>query len=119
MLDISDGLAADLQHLVDESQVGAILRAAAIPIHPDTARCPGEKTSLQRALGDGEDFELLFTVSPNDAERLHHEWHDATPITVIGEIVAERQVSLAAADGTLTPLPPSGWVHDFGEFQPR
>ena len=72
MLDISDGLAADVNHICEESGCGVVLVAEAIPVS-DAARELGRtsgKTPLQHALGDGEDFELVFAVSPEDGMKL-------------------------------------------------
>jgi thiamine-monophosphate kinase len=72
MLDISDGLAADLNHICEESRCGAVLTAEAIPISDaarERSRTSG-KTPLQHALGDGEDFELVFAVSAEDGAKL-------------------------------------------------
>src|SRR5262249_20112000 len=70
MIDISDGLAADVHHLCEESHCGAVLRAEAIPIS-DAARSINDgRSPLDHALGDGEDFELVFAVAPADGERL-------------------------------------------------
>jgi len=110
MIDISDGLAADLHHLLDESHVGAIVDAAAIPIHPDTGAMTDNVPPLRHALSDGEDFELLFTVGPDDVARLSAAWKHATPLTAIGEITAEKSVLLREG-GTITSLPPWGWTH--------
>ncbi len=63
MLDISDGLLQDLGHLIDDSGVAAHLDLFNIPIHPDA------KNNLDAALGDGEDFELLFTAADADLEK--------------------------------------------------
>ena len=67
MIDLSDGLAGDLRHILEESGgLGATLDAASIPIHPDAetlARIDGVPP-LDHALGDGEDFELCFTLDP-------------------------------------------------------
>lgn len=62
MMDISDGLAGDLNHILKVSKVGARLDYASIPRH--------QGCSLSQAMNDGEDFELLFTLSPNKAESL-------------------------------------------------
>ena len=71
MIDISDGLAADLHHLLKASGVGAVLDATQIPF--DTSG-PGDSTDgrspLMHGLSDGEDFELLFAVAPDDGRRL-------------------------------------------------
>jgi thiamine-monophosphate kinase len=143
MLDVSDGLAADLGHILEESHVGAILDAAHIPIStaatppfkggdvidsppseggaggvtPHTSRSPGrvvsDATRLTRALGDGEDFELLFTVSSADGQKLLAEPPFSTPLAHIGEIVAGQNCLLRGFEGTLAPLVLTGWKHGF------
>jgi thiamine-monophosphate kinase len=73
MIDLSDGLASDLGHILTESGgLGAILDAEAIPIHSDAIILSEQDglPALDHALGDGEDFELCFTVSIEDADRL-------------------------------------------------
>jgi thiamine-monophosphate kinase len=59
MMDLSDGLAADLPRLCRASGVGARLFADRVPVHRDARRARGGKSPLERALSDGEDFELL------------------------------------------------------------
>src|SRR5262245_58807468 len=59
MIDISDGLAADLKHICDESGCGAVLRAETIPISSAARQIKDDRSALEHALGDGEDFELL------------------------------------------------------------
>lgn len=82
MIDVSDGLAADLGHILEQSRVGAVIHVQNIP-HP-------RGVSLEAALSQGEDFELLFTLNPSQARRLmttrrpYHFFH-------IGEIVPKRQ----------------------------
>src|SRR5262249_23631477 len=66
MIDISDGLAADVHHICEESRCGAILFAEAIPISPEAAKLQDGRPPLEHALSDGEDFELAFAVSPDD-----------------------------------------------------
>lgn len=115
LIDVSDGLVADLGHILDESQVGAIVEAQAIPLSPDIAAAAttGARTPLECALGDGEDFELIFTVSPDDALRLQSVALFETPLTKIGEITADPSRQLRLPDGRLTPLRVSGWEHSF------
>src|SRR5262249_15454716 len=70
MIDISDRLAADLAHICEERRCGAVLRSADIPISHAAQQMSDNLTPLEHALGDGEDFELIFAVSPEDAQRL-------------------------------------------------
>ena len=58
MIDLSDGLATDLRHILKASQCGAKLNLNQIPLHPDVAQ-------VESALVDGEDFELCFAAAPN------------------------------------------------------
>ena len=73
-MDVSDGLAIDLARLVRESGVGAVVETDRVPIHDDArrmARQAGDgRTPLEHALGDGEDFELLLAVPPDEARRM-------------------------------------------------
>ncbi|MEK6260206.1 MAG: thiamine-phosphate kinase [Planctomycetota bacterium] len=112
MLDISDGLAADLHHILKQSQVGAILDAEQIPVSAAaTQQATADRSAFDRALSDGEDFELLFAVSPADGQRLESLWRDETPVTRIGQITAEPGCWLKDRAGDLVELPPLGWTH--------
>jgi thiamine-monophosphate kinase len=112
LIDVSDGLAADLEHICRESGCGAVLVAADIPISPDAhelARRTGQRP-LDHALGDGEDFELIFTVAPADGRRLLREQPVAGVTLVrIGECVESG--FWLEEDGRRRPLEPTGWVH--------
>lgn len=110
MCDISDGLSADLNHILEESGCGAVLFADAIPITDAARELSGTsgRTPLQHALGDGEDFELVFAVSPDDGARLLA----APPVAglaKIGECVPEGL--WLERDGRRERLEPRGWVH--------
>jgi len=110
-IDISDGLSADLNHIVEESKVGAVIDAGAVPIS-DAARqlaVQSGKPALQHALSDGEDFELLFTMDCADARRLIGNPIFDTPVTIIGEIVESG--FFLRTDGKLEPLKPQGYEH--------
>ncbi|QJW99578.1 thiamine-phosphate kinase [Frigoriglobus tundricola] len=111
MIDISDGLAADVNHICAESACGAVLVAERIPI-ADAARtlsATSGRTPLMHALGDGEDFELVFAVSPEVGQRLLNE-PPVPGLTKIGECV-ESGLWLEEG-GVRKPLTPTGWVHD-------
>jgi thiamine-monophosphate kinase len=112
MIDISDGLAADLHHICEESRCGALLRAEAIPIS-EAARGPRDgKSPLEHALGDGEDFELIFAVAPEDGRWLMDK-QPVPGITLahVGECVAEPGLFLEE-NGKPRPLAPSGYEHE-------
>lgn len=115
MIDTSDGLAADLWHVLEESRVGAILDEAAIPISPEAAASHDGKSPLEHALGDGEDFELLFTVSPADGQALLSQPPCTTRLSRVGEITAAPGCYLKSADSKLKALPAVGWKHVFDE----
>lgn len=111
MLDVSDGLVADLYHVLEESRCGAILDAAAIPISRAAQENSGETSPLQKALGDGEDFELLFTLPASAGETLLNHRELPVRVTRIGEIVSETGCQLRDG-GSVTRLTRLGWAHD-------
>ncbi|MCE9582487.1 MAG: thiamine-phosphate kinase [Planctomycetes bacterium] len=102
MVDISDGLTADLAHILDASGTGASLDSASIPIHPDARRLAAhsDRSPLDHALSDGEDFELLFTCP----ERRFPKWARR-----IGTIERGKGLRL---DGK--PIKPRGYEHVLG-----
>lgn len=114
MCDISDGLAADLNHILEESRCGAVLRAAAVPVAADAhelARATG-RPALRHALTDGEDFELVFAVAPDDGARLLR----APPVPGLAHIGECVESGLwLETDGAREPLKPDGWTHFVGE----
>ncbi len=87
LIDISDGLASDLHQIAQASKVGAVVFEQLIPV--------SRGASLKSALYEGEDFELLFTVSLNSARRFYKQGQ--FPITCIGKIV-ERKKGLTIID---------------------
>lgn len=115
MIDISDGLAADLHHICEESQCGALIRAEDIPI-ADACRelaARDGRATLEHALTDGEDFELAFTVSPNDGARLLRDQPiDGVRLYRIGTIFSD---GFEIEEGGLRrPLEKRGYEHSMG-----
>jgi thiamine-monophosphate kinase len=111
MIDISDGLAADLHHILSASHVGAVIEASQIPLSSAALQAGDGRSPQQHALSDGEDFELLFTISPADAAKLQHVWPGPTRLTCLGEITAHTGCQLRDASGGLQLLPAWGWKH--------
>ncbi|QDT26883.1 thiamine-phosphate kinase [Gimesia panareensis] len=111
MIDISDGLASDLQHILTESGMGAVIRSQQIPISQRVSSELSAAERLQKAVSDGEDFELLFTVSPEEGQRLLEQNPLAIPLTHLGEITSEEGAFLEKEDGSLIPLERTGWQH--------
>ncbi|MCI0682937.1 MAG: thiamine-phosphate kinase [Gemmataceae bacterium] len=114
MIDISDGLAADVHHLCEESGCGAVLAADRIPISAAARQMNDNRTPLEHALGDGEDFELAFAAAPDDGRRLlGRQPIPGVTLAWIGECVAEPGLYLEE-NGQRRPLPATGYVHSFG-----
>jgi thiamine-monophosphate kinase len=98
MMDLSDGLAADLPRLATASGCGFRLDETAIP------RSPG--ATLQQALTDGEDFELLFAISPRAAKKLERAWRRKFP-----KLPLSRIGSLTPNSELRTPISAHGFDH--------
>ncbi len=112
MIDISDGLSSDLHHLCRESRVGAILESGTLPIDSRVASLCGRRAldPLMLALHGGEDFELLFAVSPENVPRLPSKV-DAVGLTKIGEIRPASEGIRVSEGSRLWDLKPEGWKH--------
>ncbi|HXV19227.1 MAG TPA: thiamine-phosphate kinase [Candidatus Omnitrophota bacterium] len=107
MMDLSDGLSSDIRRLTEESGVGAVLSKENIPISRDA-------NGLKAALCEGEDFELLFTVSPREAARLTLAAKDSklAPFHPVGRIVDKKEgVCLIRDDRAREPLSAEGFDH--------
>jgi len=115
MLDLSDGLAGDLQRLAEASRVGARIYADLLPVSLAT-RMAGRMLAVEPltwALTGGEDYELLMTCKPQHAgiliEKVRAE--SGVPVSIIGEIVPRRQgLTMRMPDSRIKPLP-AGWEH--------
>jgi len=108
MMDISDGLSTDLNRICHQSRVGALIEASAIPISKDAR---GLADPLAAALNEGEDFELLFTLAPDQWDRLRSTWRDPLPLTAVGYVTDTGRMEIRMPDGSVTDLKPGGYEH--------
>jgi thiamine-monophosphate kinase len=108
MIDISDGLSTDLNRICKASGVGAVINAEQIPISQAAEKSP---EPLRAALNDGEDFELLFTLSEEDCLELTNSWDEPTPVTQIGNVTDTGKMQIRTADGQLEDLEARGYEH--------
>ncbi|TFG47121.1 MAG: thiamine-phosphate kinase, partial [Dehalococcoidia bacterium] len=108
-IDISDGLLADLGHILKASKVGARLTAECIPVNQSLVSV--ERTDAACvAVSGGEDYELLFTGKPEAIEKVMDE--ACCPMTVIGEIVrGVGKLDVLDAEGNNFKIETAGWRH--------
>ena len=116
MMDISDGLVLDLYRLITASKVGGRLYKEAIPVSCDAR-------GIYNAFTDGEDFELLFTISASGAEELLEKWRNKprpfmkergkkVPVAIIGEIIRGKgKMELVDKFGKIKKLIPKGYEY--------
>ena len=112
MIDVSDGLSSDLAHLCRASRVGAIIDASRIPVDPSVIGLCGRRAldPLLLALHGGEDFELLFTISPRDLSWLPREV-GGVPVTYIGDVTSEPGLIRISEGARVWTLEPAGFMH--------
>ena len=98
MIDLSDGLGQDLDHLIQDSAIAFLIDEKKIPISSNARKLSrgNTKRELIHAFCDGEDFELLFTIAPRKFRRLKQSWkkHFTVALTVIGRVVKWRRAGL-------------------------
>ncbi len=108
MIDISDGLSSDLSRICRASNVGAVIDAEQIPISDEAKK--GDNP-LASALNEGEDFELLFTLSQKDCNKLLELWDWPITIRKIGEVTDSGKLQIKIPSGEVEDLKPGGYDH--------
>lgn len=115
MIDVSDGLSTDLDHLCEESKLGAEVDAAAVPVHAlavEAERRGWTDSGLGLALDGGEDYELLFTTRPGARVP---KMIGGVAVRAIGRMLPANarkpRMVLRQVDGRLEPLKARGWEH--------
>ncbi|HHT9136607.1 MAG TPA: thiamine-phosphate kinase [Candidatus Wunengus sp. YC60] len=114
MIDISDGLTADLNHVLEESHVGAVLYEDQIPISEAAVKMSKEtgKIPLYHALSDGEDYELLMTLSKGQAKKiLESPLFTKGTFSCIGEVIKNSGIQMKFLDGSVRRIKPRGYEH--------
>lgn len=110
MIDISDGLASEIMHICKNSNVGAVIYEDKLPIHGITYNTAVEFNidPVTIALNGGEDYELLFTISQDDFEKVKNQ----PDIAFIGYIAEkEKGAKLVTKSGVAASLQAQGWTH--------
>ena len=112
-IDLSDGLARDLNRLCVASGVGSLIKETALPIHPGVLAWEPlrRRSPLGVALAGGDDYELLFTTRK---EKRLEKWRQEleVPLTRIGEVTEVGEgVCLVTREGSSRALEPAGWDH--------
>ncbi|MDZ7583756.1 MAG: thiamine-phosphate kinase [Thiobacillus sp.] len=111
-IDISDGLLADLGHILERSQVGARLEFAALPTLPAAQAYLHEKVARDCVLAGGDDYELCFTAPAERRDAVAAAAQSAgVAVTRIGRIDAEPGLSVIDADGQRLPFDKAGYDH--------
>jgi thiamine-monophosphate kinase len=108
MIDVSDGLASEILHICDQSGVGCELYEEKIPIDPQTYETARQFNldPTMCALSGGEDYELLFTISTSDYDKVKNQ----LDFTIIGHITHKDSGSnLVSKSGSSHPLQAQGW----------
>ena len=112
--DVTDSLSLDLAAIAQKSGCGFQLTESAIPLSdaaPELA-ATGNKTALEHALQDGEDFELVFCTSDEEAQRIIHDPNLSESIAIIGATNESGSFTIErTASSKIESLPIQGFVH--------
>lgn len=113
VIDISDGLAADLGHIAETSGVAARVESSRVPLStPVREALAVDRQLLSAILSGGDDYELLFTAPPGAEEKIAAlSAAIGLPLTAIGRIDAGTGVGVLDEAGQIIELATKGWVH--------
>ena len=111
-IDISDGLSADLGHILDSSHVGATVEVSRLPLSAAMRSVADTEQALRYALSGGDDYELCCTVPPSDVSRIEAAGESCgCAVTCVGVITAMPGLRLLKADRSAIQLDTHGYHH--------
>jgi thiamine-monophosphate kinase len=108
-IDLSDGLAGDLSHILDASGVGAEIRANKLPMSPAFKNLSEPEDRLDLQVSGGDDYELCVCLPPNDVAKLRKRLD--VPLTEIGKVVKAKGLTVFDAKGKKLAIDPFGYRH--------
>ncbi|MCD6117102.1 thiamine-phosphate kinase [bacterium] len=115
MIDISDGLASEIAHICNASRKGCAIYSDKIPVSEEAEKWAKRtgSTPLDFALSSGEEYELVFTISPKKAENLISSDFrtDICPVSIIGSITSDKDIMLYDMHKKTVLLETAGWNH--------
>lgn len=111
-IDLSDGLLADLNHILKASNVGASIEVNALPLSKVIKKILPLHTAWEFALHSGDDYELCFTVPPRKEQQLMKIFKQLNcPITCIGKVEKQKGLRVKDPNGKILPRKPDGYRH--------
>jgi thiamine-monophosphate kinase len=111
-IDVSDGLIADLNHVMSASHCGALIHCDALPLSPLMRPHLDLHAQWQYALTAGDDYELCFTAAPDQRDMIERcAKETATPCRRVGKVVEGEGVTLLDANGFEIIIEGSGYEH--------
>lgn len=108
-IDLSDGLAGDLSHILDASKTGAEIHAAKLPMSPAFKALSEPEARLELQVSGGDDYELCVCLPPENVGKLRKRLD--LPLTEIGRIVKGKGLTVLGAKGKKLALEPFGYRH--------
>lgn len=110
-IDISDGLATDLRKIITQSQVGAIINTAKIPLSTELQNALPKSAAINLALSSGDDYELCFTVPKNLEQDFLREIPKTLSVTCIGEINTNDELIFQDENKKTLEIKQEGYEH--------